>query len=108
MIAMKKIFLWTAVALGIGAGAYGVLLAHFYGLMKQPPLEFATAWDRSPALLKRLVPMPPLWKSARRGRLDVGDTAPDFELETPGKKRTVRLSDFVDKRPVVLVFGSYT
>ena len=108
MVAMKKIFLGSAVALGIGAGAYGMLLAHFYGLMKQPPLELAAAWAHSPAQLKPLVPMPPLWRSARRGLLTVEDAAPDFELDTPDKKRTVRLSDFVGKRPVVLVFGSYT
>lgn len=105
---MKTILIWSAVALAIGAGAYGILVAHFYGLMTQPPLEFAAAWSRSPALLKQLVPMPPLWKRARRGLLDVGDAAPDFELKTPDKKRTVRLSDFAGKRPVVLVFGSYT
>lgn len=102
------IFIGTAVALGIAAGAYGMLLAYFHGLMKQPPLEFAAAWDRTPAQLRRLVPMPPLWKSARWGRVNVGDAAPDFELETPDKQRTVRLSEFVGKRPVVLVFGSYT
>ena len=110
MVAVKKIFLGTALglALGIGAGAYGMLLAHFYDLMKQPPLEFAEAWAHAPVLLRRLVPMPPLWKSARWGLLNVGDAAPDFELKTADKKRTVRLSDFVGKRPVVLVFGSYT
>lgn len=38
-----------------------------------------------------------------------GDPAPDFELayaKEPGKK--VRLSSFAGKRPVALVFGSYT
>ena len=69
---MKKIFLGIAVALRFGTGAYGMLLAHVYGLMKQLPLDFAAAWDRSPATLKRLVPMPPLWKSARLGPLISG------------------------------------
>ena len=105
---MKKIYFRSALALGIGVVAYGMLLVHFYGLMKQPPLEFAAAWAHSPAPLRSLVPMAPLWKSARRGLLNVGDAAPDFELKTPDKKRPVRLSDFVGWRPVVLVFGSYT
>ncbi len=38
----------------------------------------------------------------------VGDLAPDFELQDPGGETAVRLSDFRDQRPVVLVFGSYT
>ena len=38
----------------------------------------------------------------------VGQIAPDFELKTADGKRTVRLSSFRGKRPVVLVFGSLT
>jgi hypothetical protein len=39
----------------------------------------------------------------------VGDTAPDFELPVLGEKeRTVRLSSYAGKRPVALVFGSYS
>ena len=40
---------------------------------------------------------------------NVGDAAPEFELPTLGdRNQTVRLSDFQGKRPVALVFGSYT
>ncbi|MBW2245081.1 MAG: hypothetical protein JRH01_24135 [Deltaproteobacteria bacterium] len=38
----------------------------------------------------------------------VGDIAPDFELQDPEGNVQVRLSDFRGKRPVALVFGSYT
>jgi hypothetical protein len=38
----------------------------------------------------------------------VGDLAPDFELQDPEGEVRVRLSDFRGKRPVALVFGSYT
>lgn len=38
----------------------------------------------------------------------VGDLAPDFELQDPEGNVRVRLSDFRGKRPVALVFGSYT
>ena len=41
-------------------------------------------------------------------RLKVGMAAPDFKLKTKDGKRDVRLSSFKGKRPVVLVFGSYT
>jgi len=38
----------------------------------------------------------------------VGELAPDFELQDPDGLKAVRLSDFRGKRPVALVFGSYT
>jgi hypothetical protein len=38
-----------------------------------------------------------------------GDAAPDFELpRAEDETKTVRLSSFAGKRPVALVFGSYT
>jgi hypothetical protein len=50
---------------------------------------------------------------AWQNRLDpkspkVGDLAPDFELQDPEGNVRIRLSDFRGKRPVALVFGSYT
>lgn len=38
----------------------------------------------------------------------VGEPAPDFELQTADGQRTVKLSDFRGRRPVVLIFGSST
>jgi len=38
----------------------------------------------------------------------LGDLAPDFSLQDPSGEVAVRLSDFRGKRPVALVFGSYT
>ena len=79
---------------------------------------------------------PPARGRPAEGSLKIGDAAPDFNLKRlPGEKpagpdapradgpappapapgpqdapapKTVRLSDFQGKRPVVLVFGSYT
>ena len=45
---------------------------------------------------------------SREGSLKVGDPAPDFELKRLDGKGKVKLSRFRDKRPVVLIFGSYT
>ena len=38
----------------------------------------------------------------------IGDTAPDFKLKTKDGDKEVQLASFKGKRPVVLVFGSYT
>ena len=38
----------------------------------------------------------------------VGEMAPDFELKTTDGKRSVKLSSFRGKQPVVLIFGSFT
>lgn len=42
------------------------------------------------------------------GGPNVGQEAPDFTLRTLDGDRTVKLSDFRGKKPVILVFGSYT
>jgi hypothetical protein len=41
-------------------------------------------------------------------RLKVGDDAPDFTLPTLDGQTEVRLSSFRGKKPVVLIFASYT
>ena len=41
-------------------------------------------------------------------KLKVGDVAPDFTLKSLDGPEQVTLSDFRGKRPVVLIFGSYT
>lgn len=38
----------------------------------------------------------------------VGQPAPDFNLKQLGKDKFIKLSSFRDKKPVVLIFGSYT
>ena len=45
-----------------------------------------------------------------KDKLKVGDKAPNFTLKklNSKKKETVTLSGFQGKKPVVLVFGSYT
>lgn len=46
---------------------------------------------------------------ARATAPKVGDVAPDFELPVVGAEgKTVKLSSFKGKRPVALIFGSYT
>ena len=42
------------------------------------------------------------------GALKEGDKAPDFELAVLKQKARVRLSSFQGKRPVALLFGSFS
>ena len=44
----------------------------------------------------------------RTGKFKPGDMAPDFSLNVIHKNRAVKLSSFRNRRPVALVFGSYT
>jgi hypothetical protein len=76
--------------------------------MCQGPATFSTAMSKAPDLLFLIVPFKPMWLRARRGKLKVGDEAPDFSLDTYDKQSTVRLSASRGQQPVVLVFGSYT
>ena len=47
-------------------------------------------------------------KERREGKLKAGDPAADFTLQSPDGKKVFKLSSFKGKKPVVLVFGSYT
>lgn len=38
----------------------------------------------------------------------VGDLAPDFELRDINGENPIRLSDFRGRKPVALIFGSFT
>ena len=55
---------------------------------------------------------PPNWAHVKalmmRRPPAVGEDAPDFTLKTRGDDRSVTLSQFEGKKPVVLIFGSYT
>jgi len=44
----------------------------------------------------------------RPDRLKEGDQAPNFRLKSPTGKKTVSLASFAGRKPVALVFGSYT
>ena len=101
---MKRVLKVAVVLLTI----YGLLLGGFYLAMSQRPDVFSQVMAKAPGLVFMAFPFKPMWMSARGGRLRVGDEAPDFQLETYDKKANVQLSARKGKKPVVLVFGSYT
>lgn len=51
---------------------------------------------------------PPARGERQPDKLKVGDLAPDFTLPMVKVKGEVKLSSFRDKKPVVLIFASYT
>lgn len=98
-----------ALRIGIVALAlYAAAFAGFYYAMRQPPETFGNVMKHTGPTPFLLFPFESMWKSARAGKLNVGDTAPDFALPMLDHSGSVRLSSFREKRPVVLVFGSYT
>jgi hypothetical protein len=87
---------------------YGAASAAIYAAMRQPPETFGRIMSHVPIVAMIVLPFKPLWMSARRGHLQVGDPAPDFALPVLRGDRTVTLSNEYRQKPVVLVFGSYT
>ena len=50
-----------------------------------------------------------VWQAAYDPRApNAGDPAPEFELHDVHGQQSVRLSEFRGRRPVALVFGSFT
>lgn len=98
---------WLIRVIVLAVVAYAGFLGLVYSKMTHPPLEFATFWAGVPRWAARGVPFPAMWSRARAGRLEVGDEAPDFDLEFQDHSGRMRLSD-LRGRPVVLAFGSYT
>ena len=86
---------------------YAVLSAALYAIMLQPPDVIGTFFKRIPWPFFAALPMERLWLRARAGTLEVGDTAPGFDLATFDKQSRVSLAALRGK-PAVLVFGSYT
>ncbi|HUO14390.1 MAG TPA: hypothetical protein VMX38_05335 [Verrucomicrobiae bacterium] len=81
-----------------------------YHAMRQPPEAFGHVMARIPGPVAFLVfPFETMWMRARRGTLQIGDSAPDFKLTKLDHSGDVQLSSFAAQgRPLVLIFGSYT
>jgi hypothetical protein len=81
---------------------YAALVTGLAIAMRQPPDTFGAIMAKMPPFAFMVLPFERLWMNARAGHLNLGDPAPDFTLNQ------VRLSSFQGKKPVVLIFGSYT
>lgn len=86
----SSVWKWILVLLGLLLGAY-LVLAHFMG----GPRDVY-------GFLRYALPQ---W---REGNLHVGDRAPDARVFSLDGKQALYLRDWIGKRPLVLIFGSYT
>lgn len=84
--------------------------AVLYRIMQRPPEAFAGVMAKLPGSVPFLLfPFETLWTRARSGALHLGDPAPDFSLAKLDKSSQVQLASFTaQRRPVALIFGSYT
>ncbi len=87
---------------------WAALVAGLAFAMRQPPDTFGAIMAKMPMPAFLVLPFETLWMDARAGHLRIGDVAPDFTLKTPDGSAQVQLASFQGKKPVVLVFGSYT
>jgi hypothetical protein len=102
---MRKLLPRAAIVLAI---VYALFVGLIWWAMRQPPETFGRVMKHMPEVAYFLVPFETMWTHARAGRLQVGNTAPDFSLSKLDKSATVQLSALTGTQPVVLVFGSYT
>jgi hypothetical protein len=91
------------------ATSYVVLFLVVLSAMLGPPERFGLFMRHVPeAVVWGALPAARMWLWARRGELVPGAVAPDFTLARQGHGARVTLSSYRGRRPVVLVFGSYT
>jgi hypothetical protein len=102
---MMRIALRILLAIAV---IYAGLVAALAIAMRQPPDTFGQIMAKMPGAAFMVLPFQTLWMSARAGHLQVGDAAPNFNLNTVDGSANVHLLSFRGNRPVVLIFGSYT
>jgi hypothetical protein len=88
---------------------YIAFVSFVWWAMRQPPEQFGRVMALMPApVVFLLAPFETMWTHARAGALQIGDSAPDFDLVKLDKSARVQLSSLTAQAPVVLIFGSYT
>ncbi|HZM51780.1 MAG TPA: deiodinase-like protein [Vicinamibacteria bacterium] len=102
---LKAVAPWIFGAIALFyVGSAGVVFA----VMHQSNTVAGKGLSMVPGPAFMVLPMETMWVTARRGKLAVGQEAPDFDLAMRDGSSRVRLSSLRGGRPVVLIFGSYT
>lgn len=99
----------AAVFVAAVAALYALFGATVLIAMHQTPERFGRFMRHAPApLVWGALPARRMWLWSRRGTLAEGMSAPDFTLARQDRSGRVTLSSFRGRKPVVLVFGSYS
>ena len=105
---MRRLKVLTVWILGAVALLYVASAAVIFAVMHQSNTVAGKGLSMVPGPAFMVLPMETMWVTARRGKLAVGQEAPDFDLAMRDGSSRVRLSSLRGGRPVVLIFGSYT
>jgi len=84
------------------------LMGYVNWAMRQPPEVFGHVMAKMPMPAYFLLPFETLWMRARKGQLNLGDTAPSLTVKKLEDHSATDLASLWSDKPVVLVFGSYT
>ena len=101
----RRWLLPTAVVL---VAAWLCFLGYINWAMHQPPEVFGHVMARLPMPAYFVIPFETMWSRARKGQVEIGDTAPSLTVKKLEDKTPVDLGSLWTEKPVVLVFGSYT
>jgi len=99
---------WLLPVAGVCLVFWVCFISYVGWAMRQPPEVFGHVMARMPMPAYFVIPFETLWNRARKGSLQVGDTAPALEVKRLNESMPVELGSLWAERPVVLVFGSYT
>ncbi len=102
---LRKWLLPTGVVL---VAAWLCFLGYINWAMHQPPEVFGHVMARLPMPAYFVIPFETMWSRARKGHVEIGDTAPSLTVKKLEDKTPVDLGSLWSEKPVVLVFGSYT
>lgn len=106
---MSALLLWTTRTAAAIAGLYVLFGAVVLTAMTRTPERFGLFMRHMPMpLVWGALPAQRMWLWARRGTLAPGMMAPDFTLQKQDRSGRVTLSALRGRKPVVLVFGSYS
>jgi len=99
---------WLVPVAAVLIPAWLCFLGYINWAMHQPPEVFGHVMARMPMPAYFVIPFETLWSRARKGHVEIGDTAPNLPARRLEDKTPVDLGSLWNEKPVVLVFGSYT
>ncbi len=104
----RRLRKWLLPAGVVLVAAWLCFLGYINWAMHQPPEVFGHVMARLPMPAYFVIPFETMWSRARKGHVEIGDSAPSLTVKKLEDKTPVDLGSLWSEKPVVLVFGSYT